>query len=214
MLQSGEIKFSFVTQMKNFYNEAYKNDVEVRTAWYYFCFHFLPICSKELKDNLQEDLLKKKEIIFKSVTTSDEALVQFFIILWLPKLKEESENEWESKSYTTGDQELKGRIDEYSLIYQTILQCKMRNEGALAASWNDVFWEEVQKRHQKFFEQGIKFVAGTSINAIEHGISIPLPGIDEDNLPSNLIKKHKITLAISETAQKPLENDFNNVTGI
>jgi hypothetical protein len=200
--------------MKNFYNEAYKNDVEVRTAWYYFCYHFLPICSKELKDNLQDDLLKKKEIIFKSVTTSDEALVHFFIILWMPKLKEESENDWESKSYTTGDQELKGRIDEYSLIYQTILQCKMRNEGALAASWNDVFWEEVEKRHQKCFEQGNKFVAGTSIHGVEHGTSIPLPGIDEDCLLPKLIEKHNITVAITETAEKPPEDDFNNVTGV
>ena len=200
--------------MKNFYNEEFKDTVEVRTAWYYFCYHFLPLCSKELKDNLQDDLLKKKEIIFKSVSTSDEALVRFFIILWMPKLKEESENFWQKRAYTTGDQELKGRIDEYSLIYQTINQSKMHNEGKLAASWNDVFWSEVEKKHQKCFERYNKFVASGNMIAIEYGVSIPLPGIDEDNLLPQMIEKHKISLAISESGQKPSVEDFNNATGV
>ena len=201
--------------MNNFYKEEFKDNAAVRTAWYVFCYHFLSICSKELKDSLQDDLLKRKDIIYKSVSTSDEALVRFFIILWMPKLKEESDNFWQKRAYTTGDQELKGRIDEYSMIYQTIHQSKMHNEGKLATSWNDVFWEEVEKKHPKCFERHNKLVAaGENMIAIEHGVSIPLPGMDEDNVIPQLIEKHKITFAISETGPQPSEEDFNNVTGI
>ena len=215
-LKSGQINFSFIHQMKHFYRKEFVNDIEVRTAWYYFCFHFLPICSKEFKESLQDDLLKKKEIIFKTVTTSDEALVQFFIILWMPKLKIESENDWQRGKYSTGDQELRARIDEYSLIYQTIQQFKSYNEGEFAASWNDVFWEEVEKRHPKLFNISGTLGADNMLlgEDIEVTNAIPLPGIDEDNVLPKLIEKHKLTVAISESTEKPLETSFTNVTGI
>lgn len=56
----------------------YINDKNVRHAWYIFCYHFLPICNKDWKDNLHKDRLQKETIMYKFITTSDEAIVQFF----------------------------------------------------------------------------------------------------------------------------------------
>jgi hypothetical protein len=195
MIKTKQIDLAFIDNMKNFYKMEFINDTNVRNAWYIFCFHFLPICNKDWKDNLQKDRLRKETIMYKFVTTSDEAIVQFFLELWAPKIKEEEKNNWPevSKSYGTGDQELKARIDDYSLIHQTLTKYKNHNEGEFATLWNNAFYAELKLHHPTAFAQVNETNSEPSNFIIESKIGIPLPGIDDDSCLPLLVEKHKLT---------------------
>jgi hypothetical protein len=197
------LDFSFISDLQYFYKSEYIKDKHVRKSWFYFCFYFLPICNKDWKDHLQIDRLNKTEIMYKQITTSDEALVNFFLQLWAPKIQIEKDNKWPepTKTHGEGDQELKARINEYSAIHQTITKYKSHNRGEFATIWNDIFWEEVKNHFPNAFAKNDGNTLIPTDLPVNEEVNIPLPGIDEDNTLLLFVEKRKLS-----TPENSLEN--------
>lgn len=210
MIKTGKLDFKFVTNLKNVYKPEFANDAEVRKAWYYFGFYFLPLVNKDWKENLHISRLRKKSMICEHVTTSDEAIVQWFLELWEPKIKYEYENNWPpiKKSYGEGDQELKARQNEYIFIHQNLNQSKWVNGGEFASQWNDIFWEMVEVNNPSAFKDIVP-VLKQEEKKMENGEkTVPLPGIDDNAMFPILLKKRKLSeLYTHKTENKNLDNN-------
>jgi hypothetical protein len=195
LIKTEKLDLSFINDMQHFYKTEYVNDENVRKSWFYFCYYFLPICNKDWKDHIQLDRLSKTEIIYNQISTSDEAIVHFFLLLWAPKIQIEKDNKWPvpPKTHGEGDQELKARINEYSAIHHSILKYKSHNQGEFASIWNDIFWEEAKKHFPNSFSKKNINQFMTSESSGNENLSIPLPGIDDDNTFSMFVAKRKIT---------------------
>jgi hypothetical protein len=193
--------------MDNFYSPEHELNEDVRKMWYVFCFHFLPKVNKEWKDCLQGSRLRKKTFIYNHITTSDEAIVNWFIKLWEPKIKEQYQKGWPivPKSLGEGEQELKQRQKEYIRIHHNVHTYKSKDNGELACKWNDIFWEEVVANNPKVFKDTIhnldKNIPETSLAIGEDDV---LPDIDDDNdLPGYYGRRNTATI-VSESNNDPL----------
>jgi hypothetical protein len=135
LLKSNKIGFDLFESMNGFYKKEFENDKNVRKMWCIYCNHFLSKVSKEWNEATKEDRLRKKTLLYKHVTTSDEAIIQLFIKIWLPKLKEQAEKEWPvvPKSTGKGEQDIKKWKDEYIKIYNSIDIGKKRKMEHLRA---------------------------------------------------------------------------------
>jgi hypothetical protein len=210
-IKSDKLDFSFISDMQHFYKQDYVNDKNVRKSWFFFCYYFLPICNKDWKDHLQLDRLNKTEIIYKQITTSDEAIVNFFLQLWAPKIQIEKDNKWPTpiKTHGEGDQELKARINEYSAIHHSITKYKSFNKGEFATTWNDIFWQEVKEHFPNSFDQNnIDKMMPTDTNEIDS--DIPLPGIDDDHTFSMFVETRKLTSSATSSATNNIETNEEN----
>ena len=179
MIMKNQIEFSHLDQMDKFYDPAFVDDTKVREAWFVFCYYFLPKVNKTWKESLQKSRLKKTTCIFTSITTSDEALVKWFVQLWKPKLEEDERNGWpkQSNKFGEGEHEIKTRLREYILIHQSISNSRAGNNLQNGLQWDAVFWEEVKKRFPSVFQE--KFAKSSNAligNENEDGFS--LPGLD------------------------------------
>ena len=103
------IRSIFSSNFQHFYIPEYVTNKEVRKSWFYFAFYFLPICNKDWKDHIQMDRLNKTEIIYRQVTTSDEAIVNFFLQLWAPKIQIEKDSKWTMNPVSTTRLEVRPR---------------------------------------------------------------------------------------------------------
>ena len=90
--------------MKYFYDPAYEKDESVINAWYIYVLKVLPTVSKGWKDATAPDKLTVETSIFKCITISDEAIMRWFLEIWIPKLtksnKLASEKANEKSDYT------------------------------------------------------------------------------------------------------------------
>ena len=211
-MKSETLDLSFISNFQHFYKPEYVTNKEVRKSWFYFCFYFLPICNKDWKDHIQMDRLNKTEIIYRQVTTSDEAIVNFFLQLWAPKIQIEKDSKWTTTTKFTkdGDQELKARLNEYSAIYQSITKYKSHNKGEFATIWNDIFWEEVQDHFPKAFQPDeINESYSSSLPLENEDVlnHIPLPGIDDDSKFSLFVEERKL----SKISYQPDNQAENNI---
>ena len=151
--------------------------------WYTYCFYFLPTVNKHWKECLQPNRLKKKTFLYDHITTSDEALVQWFIEIWFPKIKKLHDEKWPpiEKSKGEGEHELRATMNRYVFKYTNIASLKSVEEGALALKWNDIFWEEVVKRHPEIFDEDKQIDKIVIEKKLEpKGEIILLPGVDNN----------------------------------
>lgn len=203
MIKGNHINFDWLPDMNKFYEAQYEADEKVRKAWYLFCYHFLPIVNKDWKLSIQSDKLKQKTFIFKHITSSDEAIVHWFLLLWEPKLREEQMQGWPSKnkSYGEGEHEIKARQQEYVQIYRKIDFFKRQNSGKAALKWNDIFWEEVVKHHAESFVTG-RLKKSSTKHAESMIDSIPLPGVDSNDDLNDLFTKARAVAGLFGNEEK------------
>jgi hypothetical protein len=198
MIKNNQWNFDSIQLMKHFYDPSYEFDKDVREAWYIYCFYFLPKVNKGWKDCLQTSRLRKKTCLFNHVTTSDEAIVQWFLELWVPKIAEEQKNNWpvQKKSFGEGEHEIKARQKEYVLIHNRVHYGRQREGKEVAFKWDDVFWQEaVVKNPNAFAEESIEKSKGNTLiyeQVQEEEACIPLPGLDNnDDLLQVLLNKQR-----------------------
>jgi hypothetical protein len=180
----------------------------VRRFWYIYCFYFLTKINKDWNANLQPARLRKKAFIFDNITTSDEAMIHWFIKIWTPKLEQQSKNGWQTEEKGKSvpemrsqsvEQELKAGLKDYVAIHHRILENKKSEQGALALRWNDIFWEEVVANHPSAFKDttNVDNTHGMAIISDNNDEIIVLPDADDDNVLLELFQKQKSLHAIS-----------------
>lgn len=217
MIKNSQLDFASLQHLDLFYDSKFEQDKDVRNMWYIFCFNFLSKINKDWNNCLQPSRLRKKTFLFDHITTSDEAMTQWFIKHWEPKIKEQQENGWPpmEKSRGEGDHELKAGQKDYVALYQKILQSKTIENGELACRWNDIFWEEMESNHPIAFiedqAQSTTAVMNESKSNLNEEI-IVLPDIDDENIFLDLTKKRKSANIISsDIVQLPMMTNESNI---
>jgi hypothetical protein len=167
-----------ITLMEHFYDASFEKDEKVRYAWYLYVLKFLPIVNKQWRDSTSPEKMKFKLPMYKIISISDEALVQWFIILWMPIMNERNAKNWEYEGNVTGKgpHDTKRNINAYSITHTNIE--KSRKNKKVAVRWNAIFWEEVQKRNEAMFEnKEPSKKKSSSTNTTQY---LPLPGLNKD----------------------------------
>ena len=162
--------------MKHFYDPKYESNEKVLDAWFFYVMKFLPVVSKQWRDSLANDKLKHQKSMFYSITISDEALVRWFMLLWLPIIEKRKANNWnnEGKSTGKGPHDTKHNIKIYTLLHNDIETA--RKDHHAAVRWNNIFWSEVNKRNLiVMVKQQPKYT-----NIANASSYLPLPDLNED----------------------------------
>ena len=82
--------------MNFFYNPDYETDTNVVNAWYIYVLKFLPLVNKKWREATAPDKLTNASSMFLFISISDEALIRWFLNIWVPiivKKKEQREQE-------------------------------------------------------------------------------------------------------------------------
>ena len=172
-----------ISDVKKFYLPYMEHDPNVRYMWYILWYYFLPKVNPNWKSFLKVNTIKKKELIYDYITTSDEAVTLWFLDLLLPKVQEQHAKNWPvvPKSSGEGDQESRTKKKEYSIIYKKIHDSKKLNQGELACCWSNVFWEELTVRHPSMFKSEVSNKKNLNTSNEENEEEIFLPDIDEED---------------------------------
>lgn len=170
-----------------FYNPDFETDKNVRNMWYLYCFNFLPHVNKDWKLSLKGSRVRKKTPIYKYITTSDEAVVLWFIKMLSPKLQDLCNRGWPKLPRATGkgeEQELKVHQKTYVQYYKSIQANRKQDNGEVAFRWNEIFWEEMVSNHPSWFETPtipIQETLNTNNDLETKDPDGLLPDIDDDN---------------------------------
>jgi hypothetical protein len=161
---------------KYFLNNAKEEDEDVLDGWYNYCFYFLTKVNKEWRDYIAPERLQQKNCIFEVITSSDEAIVRWFLQLWLPILKKELVDDPNQlrKNKGEGPQDIKHNIDKYTNLYKEISTSRTKENKI---KWNTLFWKEVEKRNKDMYNKKEKQKYTYTHNKKQ---SQPLPGYDDD----------------------------------
>jgi hypothetical protein len=207
-----------------FYNADFETDKNVRNMWYLFCYNLLPHVNKDWKASLKGARVRKKIPIYKHITTSDEALVLWFIKIWTPKLQDLWKRGWPKLPRATGkgeEQELKVHQKTYVQYYKSIQGNRKREDGGVAFRWNEIFWEEMVTNHPSWFETpniSIQETMNTSNDLETKDPDGLLPDIDDDNevLLSLFSRRESETMVNASNPLQPLviDNSCQITTGI
>ena len=116
-MKNNEYMFN-VNLMQHFYNPEYESNELVVSAWCTYVLKFLPLVNKQWRENVSTDKLRNKEFLFHSVTISDEAIVRWFIELWVPIIESRKNLGWidNEKSLGKGPHDTKNYRDIPSYI--------------------------------------------------------------------------------------------------
>jgi hypothetical protein len=150
-----------IEDMKYFYNPNFEKDQKILDAWYTYVAKFLPLVNKRWRDMTSNDKIRNEQSMFHSITISDEAIVQWFIKLWMPILQKrllnkidslsQGEDEYKSeKKNTRGPHDTKKNIKLYTLLHYDITEA--RRDYNAAVRWNNLFWTEAKKRNSSLVE--------------------------------------------------------------
>jgi hypothetical protein len=151
--------------MDYFYNPEFEQNEKVIDAWYTYVIKFLPLVNKKWRDATLPDKLKNKQSMFHSITISDEAIMQWFIKLWVPIITDRNANNAkeqddstsrqsvdknvasknDSKGNKRGPHDTKANIKIYTSLHNEIT--KARRDYSAAVRWNLIFWNEVMSRN-------------------------------------------------------------------
>lgn len=188
--------FTLLQSVPFFYSVDSENDKSVRKMWYIFCYYFLPKINKDWKECLQSSRLRKKSFIFDHITVSDEAMTQWFLNVWEPKILKEKESNWllPERSYGEGEHELRTGLKVYVEIYNKITYCRKLDNGDAACRWNDIFWEEMVVNHPSAFtEYSSQKQLDTTFVPVKSTKedTVVLPDIENDDEILELFKKRK-----------------------
>ena len=188
MLSEDEKSVINSDNMKYFYNAKYENNEKVRESWYTYVMKFLPIVNREWKELVSINRLKERISLFTAITISDEALVRWFIVLWIKK----AESKEKAKGKVPHD--TKANIKLYTIIHNEIEAS--RKDYYAAVRWNIIFWEEVEKRNIDQLETRKESSKYSTVNA--HSDQLQLPDLNEDQQFLATFSLDKFT---KETAQ-------------
>jgi hypothetical protein len=187
--------------MKYFYNPEYENNNDVLEAWYMYVMKFLPLVSKKWRDCTSSEKLRNHQSMFLSVTISDEAVVRWFILLWVPIHKAKyqicqkdlhhakdsqekggieddavtiiSEQDSSKVRLIRKPHDTKKNIKMYSLLHQEITNA--RQDYNAAVRWNKLFWKKVLEKNENLVQKKKTFKSKYELDNAE----IPLPGMNE-----------------------------------
>ena len=187
--------------MKHFYDPEYEKDEKVLDAWFNYVIKFLPIVSKQWRESVANDKLKNQKSMFYSITISDEALVRWFMLLWLPIVEKRNQDNWkdEGKSTGKGPHDTKQNIKIYTLLHDEIETS--RKDHYAAVRWNNIFWSEVNKRNLIVFEK--KKSQSKYANIENSSNYLPLPDLNED-------QEFLATFTIDTNTNLNLSTDIEN----
>ncbi len=173
--------------MNFFYNPDYESDEAVINAWYIYVLKFLPLVNKKWREATAPDKFNNAVSMFHFITISDEALMQWFIKIWVPilnKKKEDKLNKKEIQEKIDGidkpskrgphDTNVKATI--YTSLHHSITNAR-RNYDA-AVRWNQIFWDEVKKRNSKLLKNGS--LSSSITKNLNNSSDLPLPDLNEN----------------------------------
>ena len=179
-----------VVLMNFFYNPDYETDEKVVNAWYIYVLKFLPLVNKKWREATAPDKLKNGASMFHSITISDEALMRWFITIWVPILVTKKENELkknelkkndnedkEDKPIKRGPHDTNVKATIYTHLHHSITNAR-RNYNA-AVRWNQIFWDEVKKRNSNFLTENGSLSSKIDKD-LNHATDLPLPDLNEN----------------------------------
>jgi hypothetical protein len=178
----------WVPLMTHFYDETKEDNEDVMEAWYKYVFYFLPIVNKTWRDAVSSDNLKNKRRMFPALFVSDEALVQWFIIIQLPKVEEDYKIGFDKviKNLGTGKHDTNINLEKYIKIHDKIAQ--RRHKWKCAVRWNHLFWVEVEKRNSAKFTSQNESDAKPKASLKK---TLPLPGMNDEEDIFEMYKQHE-----------------------
>jgi hypothetical protein len=173
-----ELNFD-IDKMKHFYCQKYENNLEVRETWYIYVLKFLPLVSGKWKKLVSNNNLQNTNSMFNAITTSDEALVRWFIVLWMKSFDDIKEKKIleSDKSKGKGPHDIKSNIKLYTILHCEIEEA--RKDFGAAVRWNKIFWDEVKTRNSALFEMRKEQCKYSTIETNSN--ELQLPGLDEDH---------------------------------
>ena len=179
LMKSNDLEMFDVNMMKYFYNPEYIDNVQVKNAWYIYVYRMLPMVNKRWRDNISSERIKNQELLFKSISISDEALVQWLIILWYPVLEKRKIGGWqnESKSTGKGPHYTKQNKNIYIMFHNNIEKSRIDVQNAVI--WNNLFWEQLRTKHIELFTE--KKDNRFSSKSLYDNVEFCLPGMNEEN---------------------------------
>jgi len=173
--------------MQYFYNPDYESDADVVNAWYIYVLKFLPLVNKRWRDATSPEKLNNAASMFHFITISDEALMQWFIKIWVPilikkkeieekkKTNEEKQVEPE-KTSKRGPHDTNVKATIYTSLHHSITNAR-RNYNA-AVRWNQIFWDEVKKRNSSRIQIGS--LSAQITKDLNNTTDLPLPDLNEN----------------------------------
>jgi hypothetical protein len=183
LLKSNELAFEMLESLNCFFKDGFEQDENVRKVWYIFCYHFLPLINKDWKKCLVGTRLLKPTFLYDHITTSDQAMVLWFLKNLEPKMKLRKANNWPpatSNNPVEGEQELKAGLKDYISYYNLISEFESKEEGEVAGRWSDIFWDTMIVEHPRIYKKEIlegETYSGEN-NSEEQEALIILPGLD------------------------------------
>ena len=188
-----------INLMEYFYNPEYEQNENVINAWYIYVFKILPLVSKKWKDAISPDKLTRETSMFSFITISDEALMRWFLKLWIPKLlcenKEVAVNDSGKEvavsdsgkeinltelnatiSKKRGPHDSNVKLNIYTALFHEIAIA--RKNYSTAVRWNLLFWDEVKKRTDMLLDKPVDSTKGKK--SLTNSMELPLPDLNEN----------------------------------
>jgi hypothetical protein len=173
--------------MQFFYNPDYESDANVVNAWYIYVFKFLPLVNKRWRDATSPEKLNNAASMFHFITISDEALMQWFIKIWVPilikkkeieekKITNEEKQDEPEKTSKRGPHDTNVKATIYTSLHHSITNAR-RNYNA-AVRWNQIFWDEVKKRNSSRLQIGS--LSAQITKDLNNSTDLPLPDLNEN----------------------------------
>jgi hypothetical protein len=218
LLKSNEVTFDMLESLNSCFKDGFEQDQNVRKVWYVFCYHFLPLINKEWKKCLVGTRLLKPTFMYDHITTSDQAMVLWFLKNLEPKMKLRKANNWPPtiNNSVEGEQELRTGLKDYISYYNLILEFEAKEEGELAGRWSDIFWETMIVQHPKIYkkdmQEGEQYSGGK--DSEEQESLVILPGLDHATKKPGRFgqrKSFRDFYAVNNDKVIASEDDSNNV---
>jgi hypothetical protein len=220
MLKDDNLSMFDLSLMEHFYDPNYEKDENVINAWYIYVLKFLPLVNKKWREATTPDKIVNSSSMFHYITISDEALMRWFIQILLPNelkkiekarqmilhdIEEINNDGYESTGVKNGQEDTttkkpikRGPHDTnvkatiYTALHHAITKAR-RNYNA-AVRWNQIFWDEVNKRNETVLKNGS--LSSKFNKVLNNAMDLPLPDLNENQefLASYSITKGKDTL--------------------
>lgn len=185
--------------MDYFYDPNYEKDKNVINAWYLYVMKILPLVSKKWKDATTPEHLSNETSMFHYITISDEAIMRWFLKIWVPKLSQKTvsqkatENEnagelnkqdddnklsgYDSSKRKRGPHDTNVHINIYTTLFHNVSNA--RSDHKTAVRWNKLFWDEVKKRNAAAVLGDLK-TASKRLQTHNNGLELCLPDLNEN----------------------------------
>jgi hypothetical protein len=214
--------------MNFFYNPDYETDTNVVNAWYIYVLKFLPLVNKKWREATAPDKLTNASSMFLFISISDEALIRWFLNIWVPiivKKKEQREQEEAMNGKMASQEEInktENAIKQEKQILSPVKKARKRgphdtnvkasiyssvhhaitnarrNYDA-AVRWNQIFWSEVQKRNNYTLETN-------NTKAYKSASELPLPDLNENQ---EFLASYKVLSSNQHNSSASYDKDDN-----